>query len=82
MNRPWREESPKLSYNNWLRKEAVDSKTTLVKNTGRLLDQLRVLESVISQEGITTERFGRVSLAMVHLMIELHLLVTIPGRTD
>ncbi len=71
----WQEESPRLSYNSWLREEALNSKSSLRKNMGRLQAQLRVLESVISQEAITTERFARVSTAMTHLMTELHLLV-------
>ena len=64
-----------MSYNSWLREEALNSRSLLRKNTARLRAQLLVLDSVISAEEITTERFVRVSLAMVHLMTEMHLLV-------
>jgi len=76
-NRDWLDASPKLSYNNWLREEAVESSNTLHKNMARLQVQLQVLESVISLEEITSERLGRVSQAVNHLMTELHLLVTL-----
>ncbi len=71
----WPEGYQNLSYNSWLREEAVKSKNMLHKNTVRLQAQLQVLESVISQAEITTVKFARVSTAMVHLMTELHLLV-------
>jgi len=71
----WLAESQNMSYNSWLREEAQSSRNLLRKNTARLLAQLSVLDSVILQEETTSERFGRVSLAMVHLMTELHLLV-------
>jgi len=64
-----------MSYNSWLREEAQNSNNILRQNTDRLLAQLQVLQSVILPEEITTERSVRVSLAMVHLMTELHLLV-------
>ncbi len=70
-----REESQNISYNSWLREEAQGSRSMLRKNTARLLAQLQVLDSVISQEEITTERFGRVSQALIHAMTEIHLLV-------
>ncbi len=66
-----------MSYNNWLREEALDSRTTFEKNTVKLQRVLQVLDSVISQEEITSVRFARVSAAMVHLMTEVHLLVTL-----
>ncbi len=81
-NRDWQDASPKLSYNSWLREEARDSSSTLRKNMDRLQVQLRVLESVISLEEITSERLGRVSTAVNHLMTELHLLVTLTGVKD
>ncbi len=56
---------------------AVNSKLELKKNTAKLLQVLPVLESLTSQGEITSERYGRVSLAMTHLLIELHLLVTL-----
>ncbi len=71
----WSGEYQNMSYNSWLREKAQNSKNSLKQNTDRLLAQLSVLDSVICQAGITTERFARVSLAMVHLMTELHLLV-------
>ncbi len=74
-NRDWQDASPRLSYNNWLREEAVDSKSTLLKNMDRLQAQLPVLESLISQGEITTARFERVSQALIHVMTEIHLLV-------
>ncbi len=64
-----------MSYNNWLREEAVDSKNTLVKSMARLQVRLQVLESVILQEGITLERYARLSTAMEHLVIEVDLSV-------
>ncbi len=76
MNGTWSERQQNLSYNSWLREEARSSRSLLHKNMARLQAQLSVLDSVISEEEITTERFARVSLAMVHLMTELHLLVT------
>ncbi len=63
-------------YNNWLRDTAEESKNTLVKNMDRLLVQLPVVLSVLSQEEISTQRLARTSLAVIHLMTELHLLVT------
>ncbi len=69
------EESHVISYNNWLREEAQNSSNMLNKNTARLLAQLRVLPSVTLLGEITSERYERVSTAMVHLMNELHLLV-------
>ncbi len=79
----WQEESHVISYNSWLREEASKQNSMLRKNTDRLLVQLQVLHSVISPEEITSERYERVSTAMVHLMTELHLLVTLKeqGRT-
>jgi len=65
-----------MGYNSWLREQALESKDTLSKNMDRLLAQLSVLDSVICQAEISTDRFVRVSLAMVHLMTEIHLLVT------
>ncbi len=74
---PLQEQRHVMSYNNWLREEAQSLSNTLRKNMGRLQVQLQVLDSVISLEEITSERLGRISLAVNHLMIELHLLVTI-----
>ncbi len=75
-------ESPNISYNSWLRGEALNSKSTFHKNMARLQAQLSVLDSVISQAEITSERYARVSLAMVHLMTELHLLVITTKEVD
>ncbi len=77
MSKSWSGEQQNLSYNSWLREEALDLRQQLRKNTARLQAQLSVLDSVISPEGITLGRFGRISLAMTHLMTELHLLVTL-----
>jgi len=76
MIKAWSEESPGISYNNWLREEALNSRDTLRKNTARLRRALQVLDSVISQEETTSARFARVSAAEIHLMTEIHLLVT------
>ncbi len=73
----WSGGYPNISYNNWLREEAESSSNSLRKNMGRLQVQLSVLDSVISLEEITSERLGRISLAVNHLMTELHLLVTL-----
>ncbi len=72
-----RGESHVLSYNSWLRDTAVEQNSLLRKNTARLQAQLSVLDSLILPEETTSERYARVSLAMVHLMTELHLLVTL-----
>ncbi len=80
MKSSWSVEYPRLSYNNWLREEALSSSNMLHKNMARLRDQLQVLESVISLEEITSERLERVSTAVNHLMTELHLLVTLAGN--
>jgi len=74
---PWLEDSRNMSYNNWLRDTAQKQNSMLRKNTARLQAQLSVLDSVISLEETTSERLERVSTAMVHLMTELHLLVTL-----
>ncbi len=76
MNKSWSGGYQNISYNNWLRDTAVKQNSLLRKNTARLQAQLSVLDSVILPEEITSERLGRVLLAMVHLMTELHLLVT------
>ncbi len=75
-DRTWSAKQPNMSYNSWLREEAQDSKAMFSKNMARLLAQLSALDSVILPAVITSERYGRASLAMVHLMTELHLLVT------
>ncbi len=76
----WSAPPPNMSYNNWLREEGLNSRDLLKQNTARLLAQLQVLDSVISQEEIISVRFGRVSTAMVHLMTEIHLLVISTGQ--
>ncbi len=75
MKSSWSEDYPRLSYNNWLREEATDSRSMLLQNMVRLRAQLPVLESLILAEEITTERFARVSQALIHAMTEIHLLV-------
>jgi len=72
----WQEESHVISYNSWLREQADELNSSLRKNTARLQAQLSVLDSLTLPEEITSERLGRVSTAMVHLMTELHLLGT------
>ncbi len=71
----WSEESRNISYNSWLREEALNSKSTLNQNMAKLRQALLVLESVISQEGTTSVRFVRISTAINHLISEIHLLV-------
>ncbi len=71
----WSGGSPNISYNSWLREEAQESRNTLKRNSERLQAQLSVLDSLISLEVISTERFARVSLALIHVMTEIHLLV-------
>ncbi len=73
----WHEGSQNMSYNNWLRDTASDSRAMLKRNSERLQVQLSALDSLICQEGISTERFARVSLALIHVMTEIHLLVTL-----
>ncbi len=77
MKGTWPGEYHVTSYNNWLREEADVRNSILRKNTARLQAQLSVLDSVILQEEITSVRSERVCTAMVHLMTELHLLVTL-----
>ncbi len=66
-----------MGYNNWLREQALSSKATLEKNTAKLQLVLLVLDSVICQEGTISVRFARVSAAIEHLIVEIHLLVTL-----
>ena len=73
----WSEKYPNISYNSWLRDTAEESRNTLLKNLVRLQAQLSVLASVMQVEEISTERLGRVSLALIHAMTEIHLLVTL-----
>ncbi len=84
MKSSWQEESRSMSYNNWLREEAENSSRLLRKNMVRLQAQLQALESVICLEEITMERSARLSTAVIHVMTEIHLLVTLigPGRMD
>ncbi len=79
MKSSWSGKQANLSYNSWLREEGQNSRNSLRKNTDRLLAQLSVLDSVILPEETTSARLERVSWAMVHLMTELHLLVTLTG---
>ncbi len=79
MVKSWSGKRQNMSYNSWLREEAQNSNNILKLNTDRLLAQLQVLQSVILPEEITMERSARVSLAMVHLMSELHLLAISTG---
>ncbi len=76
----WSEEQPNLSYNSWLREEVQEQNNTLRKSMDRLQAQLQVLPSVISLEEITSERSARVLQAVIHLMTELHLLVTLAEK--
>ncbi len=71
-----------MGYNNWLREEAEDSKNMLHKNTVRLQAQLPALESVLLQAKISSNQLVRVSVAMTHLMTEMHLLVTLVTEAD
>ncbi len=73
----WSAKYPSTSYNSWLREEAQNSNTTLKKNMAKLQQVLPVLESVICPAEITSERLGRVSQAINHLIVEIHLLVTL-----
>ena len=79
MNKSWSGAHHVMSYNSWLRGEAQNSSSLFRKNMDRLQAQLLVLDSLILPEEITSERYARVSMAMVHLMTELHLLVTLTG---
>ncbi len=81
MKSSWLGEYPGISYNNWLREEALDSNNMLNRNMVKLRQALSVLDSVISQAGISTERSERVSTAINHLITEVHLLVISTGET-
>ncbi len=79
MKSRWSEEQHVMSYNSWLRAMADTQQEQLLKNMVRLRGQLPVLESVILAEAISMERLERVSVAINHLMAEMHLLVTLTG---
>ncbi len=66
-----------MGYNSWLRESAQESRNTFQQNTVRLQAQLSAVLSVLQLEETSTTRLTRVSLAMIHLMEELHLLVTL-----
>ncbi len=66
-----------MGYNNWLRANAQESRDLLKKNSVRLQAQLSVLDSVMLLEETSTARLERVSLAIIHVMTEIHLLVTL-----
>ncbi len=76
------EELSDMGYNSWLREEAQNSLSLLNKNTARLLAQLSVLQSVLLQEEISSARLARVLQAQIHLMTEIHLLVTLKGQEN
>ncbi len=75
MKSSWSSESQVISYNSWLREQAQESKNLLTKNMDRLQAQLSVLDSVICLEQISTQRLERVSVAITHVLTEIHLLV-------
>ncbi len=71
---------PNFSYNEWLRDTNNKSEQELLKNMVKLQAQLSVVQSVLQEEIGTVasqaHRVTRVNLAMIHLMTEIHLLVT------
>lgn len=70
--------SNNVSYNTWLRESNQDLLTTLVNNMVRLQAQLQVLDSLLQWETTTVPlRVSRVNQAVIHLMTEIHLLVTL-----
>ncbi len=75
----------RLSYNNWLREESRGSLNLLVSSTEALQVELSGLASALQQE-ITMEplRVFRVTSAIEHLIVEIHLLATLKvrGKTD
>ncbi len=73
----WSKGYQDISYNSWLRGEALDSKNMLKKNMDRLQAQLLALDSVICLEQTSTQRLERVSVAIIHVLTEIHLLVTL-----
>jgi len=77
MKSSWSGDYQNISYNSWLREEAQKQNSMLLKNMDKLRVQLSVLGSVISLEEITSERLERLSLAVNHVMTEIHLLVTL-----
>ncbi len=50
---------------------------TLLKNMDKLPDQLSALQSVLLLEEISSDRLIRVSQAMIHMVEEIRLLVTL-----
>ncbi len=80
MNKSWSSgKQSNMEYNNWLRDTAVESRDMLHESTVKLQAQLSVLDSVISQERISSRQLTRVLVAESHLMTELHLLVILTG---
>ncbi len=69
------EKSDRLSYNSWLREESQDSLSTLRTNMDNLQVELLGLHSALASE-ITMEpsRVFRVTGAINHLIVEIHLL--------
>jgi len=64
-------------YNSWLREAANVQLDTLLKNMDKLPDQLSELQSVLLLEEISSARLARVSQAMIHMVEEIRLLVTL-----
>ncbi len=73
-----------MGYNTWLRDTSVKLSSMLKQNTVRLQAQLSVLLSVLELETGTVDshRVYRVNQAMIHLMTEMHLLVTMTREAD
>ncbi len=66
-----------MAYNNWLREAADKQQDMLLESMDKLPDQLSALQSVLLQGEISSARLTRVCRAMIHLVSEIHLLVTL-----
>ncbi len=74
--------SDNVSYNSWLRDQNQQSSDLLLQVMENLQVELQGLESALQSE-ITMEplRVSRVVVAMEKLLVEIHLLAILKGRT-
>ncbi len=74
--------SNNVSYNTWLREQNQQSSSLLLQVMENLQVELQGLESALQSE-ITMEplRVSRVIVAMEKLLVEIHLLAILKGRT-
>ncbi len=83
MNDRWSSEKSHnvISFNNWLREESRDLSSMLQASTDSLLAVQQELRLVLASETtMEPSRVSRVILAITHLTVETHLLVTLTRR--